>query len=215
MLQYLFSNPISFLIWAAALLTAVTIHEFAHAWMADRLGDPTARLRGRLTLNPLAHLDPIGTLMLLFFRFGWGKPVPIDPFNLRNPRRDTALISCAGPGSNLILAIFLSILIRSSHLFLGPVSLIIGTIFLPFVLLNVMLAIFNLIPIHPLDGGKILVGLLPEKTGQEIDEFLHRYGLILLLLLIFPFFGSSPVIALISPIISFILTVFLPGTSFI
>ena len=83
MLQYLFSDPQFFTLWIAALLVAVTIHEFAHAWTADRLGDPTARLAGRVTLNPIAHLDPIGTLMILLFRFGWGKPVPFDPFNLR------------------------------------------------------------------------------------------------------------------------------------
>src|SRR4030043_1858383 len=100
MLQYLFTNPFSFAIWAAALLVAVTVHEFAHAWTADHLGDPTARLSGRVTLNPLAHLDPVGPLLPLFLMFtrspivfGWGKPVPFDPFNLRNPRRDSAIIS--------------------------------------------------------------------------------------------------------------------------
>ncbi len=180
--------------------------------MADRLGDPTARLRGRLTLNPFAHLDPIGTLMILLFRFGWGKPVPMDPFNLRNPRRDAALISFAGPASNLILAAILSVFIRLSRLFLGPISFLVETILVPSIFLSVALAIFNLIPIHPLDGGKVLVGLLPKQTSQEVDDFLHRYGLILLLLLIFPFFGISPVIAFILPIINFILGILLPGT---
>jgi len=153
MLQYLFTDPFSFAIWAAALLMAVTVHEFAHAWTADHLGDPTAKLAGRVTFNPLAHLDPIGTLMLLLFRFGWGKPVPIDPFNLRNPRRDAAIISFAGPAANLTLATILSVFIRLSYIFLGPTSILIETVLLPFVFLSVMLAIFNLIPIHPLDGG--------------------------------------------------------------
>src|SRR4030042_6600170 len=103
MLQYLFTNPFSFAIWAAALLVAITIHEFAHAWTADHLGDPTPRLTGRLTLNPLAHLDPIGTLMLLIIRLGWGKPVTVDPFNLRHPKRDMALISLSGAVANFLL----------------------------------------------------------------------------------------------------------------
>src|SRR3989304_9414536 len=100
------------LIWAGALLIAVTIHEFAHAFIADKLGDPTPGMQGRISLNPLRHLDPIGTLMLILFRFGWGKPVPFDPFNLRHPKRDSAIIALAGPVSNIILAIFASFILR-------------------------------------------------------------------------------------------------------
>ncbi len=210
MLQYLFTNPFSFAIWAAALLVAVTVHEFAHAWTADHLGDPTARLAGRVTLNPLAHLDPIGTLMLLIFRFGWGKPVPIDPFNLRNPRRDAAVISFAGPAADLVLALILSLIIRLSHLFLSS-AIIIQTILLPFITLSVILAIFNLIPIHPLDGGKVLIGLLPRENAYKIDIFLNRYGFFILIFLIFPFFGTSPIIAIISPIINLILSLLIPN----
>src|SRR3989344_7675802 len=112
MLPLIFSNPIFLILWAGSLVIAVTIHEFAHAWAAEQLGDPTPRLAGRLTLNPLAHLDPIGTLCLLIFRFGWGKPVPFDPFNLANPRRDSALISLAGPASNIALAVVLSFIMK-------------------------------------------------------------------------------------------------------
>src|SRR3990172_11954241 len=104
MIGELFNNPLSFVFWLLGLTVAITVHEFAHAYAAERLGDPTPRLMGRLTLNPLAHLDPLGTLMLLIARFGWGKPVQFDPFNLRHPRRDSALISLAGPASNLIMA---------------------------------------------------------------------------------------------------------------
>src|SRR3989344_8883223 len=100
MLDFLLTNPVMFIVWAGALVTAITIHEFAHAWMAVYLGDPTPKLQGRLTLNPIAHLDPIGTLMLLLVRFGWGKPVQFDPYNLENPKRDSAIISLAGPGAN-------------------------------------------------------------------------------------------------------------------
>jgi len=201
MLSFLFSDPALFLIWGAALLVAITIHEFSHAWMANRLGDPTPRLQGRLTLNPLAHLDPVGTLMLLLVRIGWGKPVQFDPYNLKNPKKDAALISLAGPASNIILAAVLAIILRLTQ----------SPIIAPFILLNVVLAIFNLVPIHPLDGGKILVGLLPDKDARQVDLFLNRYGLIILLLIIFPWAGVSPVFLLISPIINLFLNLFIPG----
>src|SRR3989339_185985 len=112
MIENLISSPLSFLASLLAIVIAISIHEFSHALAADRLGDPTPRLQGRLTINPLAHLDPIGTLMLILFRFGWGKPVQFDQFNLRNPRRDTMLISIAGPTSNLLTAVLAAILLR-------------------------------------------------------------------------------------------------------
>ncbi len=201
-------------------LLSLSIHESAHAYVADRLGDPTARLRGRVTLNPLAHLDPVGTLLPLFLIFtgspivfGWGKPVPFDPYNLRNPRRDSAIISVSGPASNLVIAIFLSILIRLSHYFLSPaIGFNVELILTPLVTLNVMWALFNLIPIHPLDGGKVLVGILPREAAYKVDDFLNRYGLMILILLIFPFFGSSLLITLLLPLIRLILAILLPGT---
>lgn len=215
MIDYLLSNPFSFVLWAGALLLAITVHEYAHAWMADRLGDPTARLAGRLTLNPLAHLDPLGTLMLLLFRFGWGKPVPFDPYNLRDPRRDAALISFAGPASNLILATTLAILIRLGHLVLGSPAYILELVLTPAIALSVMLAVFNLLPVHPLDGGKILVGILPWDLAAKWEGILEQYGIIIIIFLLFPFFGVSPIALIISPIISLILTILLPGTPLI
>lgn len=203
--------------WIVAFLTAITVHEAAHAWMADRLGDPTGRLMGRLSLNPIVHYDPVGTTMLLVLvllraiglpviPFGWAKPVQFDPYNLRNPRRDSAFISLAGPVSNLLFATLCGVLLR----FLGPYSFM---IFYPIISLNVVLAIFNLIPIHPLDGGKIFVGFLPKKDAYEADRFLARFGPLILFFLIFPSVGgTSPVFAVLSPIISFIINLLIPGS---
>jgi Zn-dependent protease len=205
--------------WIFALLIALTVHEAAHAWMADRLGDPTARLMGRLSLNPLVHYDTVGTTILLVssilaavgthvFPFGWAKPVQFDPYNLQNPRRDSAMISLAGPASNLLFALIASILFR----LIGPMSIISQNFLIPLIELCVSLAIFNLVPIHPLDGGKIFIGLLPERDAAEADLFLRRYGTLLLFFLIFPVVGgTSPVFLVISPVIRFIISLLLPG----
>ncbi len=226
MIQYLFSNsligllfknPFFFAIFVIAILVVISIHEFAHAWAADRLGDPSARNAGRLTLNPLAHLDPIGTIMILFLGFGWGKPVPFDDFNLRNPRKDAALISFAGPAANFILAILLSIIIRVLYLTMGPDTSLIKNleqILMPFINLAVLIGIFNLIPIHPLDGGKILIGLLPQKIAYQWDAVMKRYGFILILILIFPIFGFS-LFSVIFLIRNAILALLLPGAPLI
>lgn len=197
MISTLFQSPFVFFLTAIGLILAITIHEYSHALAADRLGDPTARSQGRLSLNPIRHLDPIGTLLLFIAGFGWGKPVQFDPYNLEQPRRDAALISFAGPLSNLVLAFILTI----AGKFLAP------TIFpflLPLIYINVGLAVFNLVPVHPLDGAKILIGLLPRDLAYEFDSIMSRYGTLLLILLIFPFFGTSPVLAIITPIIGWI-----------
>lgn len=202
MLALLFSNPLAFVIAFSGLVIALTIHEFAHAWVADKLGDPTPRYQGRVTLDPRAHLDPLGTLALLLVRFGWGKPVQFDPYNLAHPIRDTALIALAGPLINLVFASFLGIAIQLNLIPFLWLNLALAQV----VIINVYLAIFNLVPVHPLDGSKILMAILPPDTAQEYEEFMHRYGIFVLLLLIFPWGnGASPISRLISPVIEFVI----------
>jgi Zn-dependent protease len=207
-------NPLLFVFSLIAIVIAITVHEFAHAYAADRLGDPTPGLQGRVTLNPLAHLDPLGSLMLLFIGFGWGKPVQFDPFNLRHPRRDAAIISFAGPLSNIVMAIIASV---AMHLFiLNPTfpALILGFL-ASFITINIALAVFNLIPVHPLDGFKIVGGLLDEEQARHWYE-LERYGFVFLLVLLLPIAnGSSPISQLISPIIRFLVNILLPSVPFV
>lgn len=217
---------ISLVSWIVAFAIAITVHEAAHAFMADRLGDPTARLMGRLSLNPSVHYDPVGTTLLLVLvvmraigipviPFGWAKPVPFDPYNLKNPRRDAAMISLAGPMSNFIVAVLFSIILRITIFPLSVYSYLFVFIY-PIIILNIILGLFNLIPVHPLDGGKIFVGLLPADQADEADMFLRRYGIIILFLLIFPSFGgTSPLFAILGPLIDFILTILVPGNFYI
>lgn len=217
---------LSLVAWILAFLVTITVHEAAHAWMADRLGDPTARMMGRLSLNPLVHYDRVGTTLLLVLvvlraigipviPFGWAKPVQFDPYNLKNPRRDAALISLSGPLANIFLAIILSIILRFTSSPFSPLSFL-PILLYPAIALNVILAIFNLIPIHPLDGGKIFIGILPASEARDADNFLKRYGLIILLFLIFPTIGgSSPIFLVISPFIDFILNILIPGNPII
>lgn len=209
----------SIVLLIVGFLISLSVHEAVHAWVSDRLGDPTARLAGRVTLNPLAHLDPVGTLLPLFlmlsgspFIFGWGKPVPFDPFNLRNPRRDSALIAFSGPAANLAFATLLAVSIRFFHLISIQMGFNLEYVLSPVIVLNVMWALFNLIPVHPLDGGKVLIGILPKENAYKVDEFLNRYGFLLVLLLIFPFLGFSPAVTVISPIARAILAILLPGS---
>jgi Zn-dependent protease len=206
MISILFSaGLLPFVILFGSLVISIAVHEFAHALAADKLGDPTPRIQGRLTLDPRAHLDPLGTLAILLTWFGWGKPVQFDPYNLKDPRRDAAVIGLAGPASNIILASILAIILR-----LLPYSLLIFVIFSSIIRLNVILAIFNLIPIHPLDGGKILVGFLPRDLANEWNAILSQYGFIILLFLIFPFAGTPPISYLLSPILNTVLGILIP-----
>ena len=211
MINYLFTNPLLFFVYIIALLVAIAVHEFSHALAADYLGDPTARLAGRLKLNPLVHIDGMGLLFLLFFGFGWGKPVGFDPYNLKNPRKDAAIISLAGPFSNFVLASLLSISLRLLTLFKLSSLLTVGYfILIPIISLNVILGVFNLLPIHPLDGFKIMGGLLSDEKAREWYQ-LERYGMIFLIILIFPFARGSMLNIIIRPVISFILNLLIPS----
>ena len=169
------------------VLISLTIHEAAHAWTADRLGDPTARVLGRVSLNPLVHIDPIGTLLLPILAavshlpiIGWAKPVPVSMRNLRDPRRDFMIVAAAGPISNLLQAIGAALLLRGADatLHAGVPGWGAGVLTLA-VEINLLLAFFNLIPVPPLDGGNVLLGLLPPRAAAMYAQ-VRRYGFILL-----------------------------------
>lgn len=203
MLTTFFTNPLSAIIFVVLLFLTIAVHEYAHAKTADYLGDPTPRLSGRLTLNPLVHLDPYGLLFLFFVGFGWGRPVPIDPFNLKNPRRDSALISLAGPLSNFILALISSLLLRLFNYFDLSIISTIGLLILPsFIFINLILGFFNLLPFSPLDGFKIVSGFLPEKQAREWHQ-LERFGFIFLILFIFPLGQKSMLDLFLRPLVNF------------
>ena len=201
-------NPDRLITLAILFLTSMPIHEWAHAWAAYQMGDDTAALRGRLTLNPLAHLDPIGTLSLVFFGFGWGKPVPVSPYRLRGNRRSSwALVSVAGPFSNLVLAMLAAIPFRMGWLSLyeGGSSIIsLEGILLDFVLINLSLMLFNLIPIPPLDGSRVLAWLLPSRWASALEQ-LERFGGAGLMLVLYLLSRFGILGILINPIMNFML----------
>jgi Zn-dependent protease len=174
------------------LIFSLTIHEAAHAWSASRLGDDTARRLGRVSLNPVVHVDPIGTLLLPIIAMlsnapliGWAKPTPVRVGNLRHPRRDSILVTAAGPLSNLLIAIAAAFLLRAMSSVLSPASNVdvvhpLATIASQALALNVLLAVFNLVPIPPLDGGQILMALLPPHVAMRFG-FLYEYGFLILM----------------------------------
>ncbi|MCK5682212.1 site-2 protease family protein [bacterium] len=179
------------IIYAVPILFGLTVHEYAHGLMADRLGDSTPRDMGRLTLNPLSHLDPIGTLVFFVTQaFGWAKPISINPDNLASPRRYMMWIALAGPLANFLLSLFCALLYHFLN-FLAIAKLIsAGWLFIPIqqmlaagVVVNISLGLINLIPIPPLDGGRILAGILPEKASGILSK-IDSYGAILLIILV-------------------------------
>lgn len=202
------------LLVAPPILLALTFHEYAHAYVANKYGDDTAKQRGRLTLNPLAHLDPFGTIMIFIVHFGWAKPVPVNPQKLRNPKKDMLWISAAGPLSNMVLALMSGILLRLIFSIVGApdkhsiIGLLVFMVFMS-LQINLALAIFNVLPIAPLDGSKILFGLLPAKHEHAI-LFLQRYGpFILIGLIIFGRATGVPILGgLIWPFVGFFTKIF-------
>jgi Zn-dependent protease len=196
---------------APAFLLAITVHECAHAWMANRMGDPTARDMGRLTLNPLPHLDLFGTIAILVLGFGWAKPVMVNPLNLKNPRRDNLWISLAGPVSNLLSALILGMLFRAGERFLGlshSGELILLMLLLA-VRLNIILAVFNLLPIPPLDGYHILEGLVSHRIYLRLQQFERAGSMVLLGLVLISSFARVNIFgAIFNPFLAIFGTIF-------
>lgn len=172
------------------MILAITVHETAHGWVAKKFGDNTASMQGRLTLNPIKHIDLIGTVVIPFltyftgFIFGWAKPVPVDARNFKNPRRDMAIVALAGPVSNLLMAIGWALLIYLVGANDGIVSLALAKAAETGIYINLSLAILNLLPIPPLDGSRILTGILPPRLAWQYNQ-LERYGFIILLVLLY------------------------------
>lgn len=189
-----------------ALLVGLTFHEYAHALVAYKLGDPTAKNMGRLTINPIKHLDPLGTIFLLVFRFGWAKPVPVNPLHFRGDRQKGMLwVSLAGPGSNLVMALITAVIWK----LVEPQNPIVGAVLLNIFYINLILAVFNIIPVPPLDGSKILAGVLPRSYSHVIYS-LEKYGyVVLLLLMLFGIVGRvlMPVVQLLAALITGVLGV--------
>ena len=195
LLSLLDINAAQIFIALVVLLFSLTVHEMSHAWTADRLGDPTARLLGRVSLNPLVHADPIGTILFPLIAMvsgapliGWAKPVPVNMRHLRHPRRDYVLVAAAGPASNLVLAFaasIVSLLLPVTPQTIGEpnVTVPLATLLGQLLRLNVLLAVFNMVPIPPLDGGNVLAGLLPRPLAASFNQ-LRPYGFILLYALI-------------------------------
>jgi len=198
-------------VWALPVLFAITMHEVAHGWVANKLGDGTARMLGRLTLNPIKHIDPIGTILVPLamvllqtgFIFGWAKPVPVNTRNFKKPRKDMAIVAVAGPLANLAMAIFWFFVYKFSVSTLGDSSIGHGIMEMgrAGIIINLVLFVFNLLPIPPLDGGRVLSGFVPATVSDLLDK-IEPYGFFIVIGLLY--FGVLNVI--LDPVISFFMS---------
>ncbi len=201
------NNPFAVVLYLLAIVIAVSVHEYFHARVADELGDPTPDLAGRLTLDPRAHLDLMGSLLFILVGFGWGKPVPFDPYNFTYRRRGIAMVALAGPVSNFVMAVISAGLLWGLGALggLGTVGLVVKIFMVQFISVNVILGIFNLLPFAPLDGFKIVYGFLPEDQADEWES-LERYGIFFLIAFLLPFAGGRSMMDIvIYPVISGVL----------
>ena len=202
----LFNLPVQILVLLIpSLMFSLSFHEFSHAWMAKKCGDNTAANLGRLSLNPLAHLDPIGSLMILFVGFGWAKPVPVNSLSLNNPRKDMMKIAAAGPASNVLLALIASLIFRASNI----IDINLDYLLFYFIQINISLAVFNMIPISPLDGSQIFTGYL-SKNNPDLAQKIQSYGPQFLFgLILFGYItGISIIWLFISPIVKVFMYIF-------
>jgi Zn-dependent protease len=205
LIRLLFTNPVAFFLLIIPLLYSIIIHELAHGWVAEKMGDSTARWLGRLSLNPLKHLDPIGTLMLFIFGFGWAKPVPVNFNNLHDPRKGMILVSAAGIVANTLLAFVALFLLRVVN---PPPFGVTSTFLIYMAQINIILASFNLIPIPPLDGSKILMGFSSTRFQYTLAQ-LEPYGFFIIIGLLY--LGIlDPLITLFQWIITSIISLLLP-----
>jgi Zn-dependent protease len=214
------TEVVLFIIRMAVLVVAITVHEFAHAFSADRLGDDTPRRQGRISLLPPDHLDPLGTIMMALsswfgFGIGWGKPVLTNPRNFRNPRRDQGIVAIAGPASNILQAVLFALVVRVAGGAMrdetGFLSTF-GLFLLTGVTINLALAFFNLLPITPLDGSWVTTALLPHELAMRYQDWMARYGPIVFLLLIFVF--RDFVGAVIGPPVHYLQRILLQGAAY-
>jgi Zn-dependent protease len=213
-------------VWALPIIFAITLHEAAHGWMADKLGDPTARMLGRISINPIRHIDPLGTIILpglllltAGFAFGYAKPVPVNFRKLRNPRRDMVLVAAAGPGANLLMALVAALLLHLLPLLPDQAGQWLGENCVNAILVNAVLGVFNMIPLPPLDGGRVAVGVLPNALAYPLSRvepygMLIIFGAVFLVPLIAQQFGMAfnPVFDLIAPVINGVVRLLLSFT---
>ncbi len=204
LLGYLSNILFKIIYYAPLLIISITVHEFAHAKTAQKLGDPTAAMAGRVSLNPLRHLDPIGSLCMLFFGFGWGKPVPVAVLNFKNPKRGSALVALAGPVSNLIMACLWGLLLGALYPIL-PYGGYFRQLLVIAVQLNCVLCVFNLLPITPLDGSRILALVLPNKIYYKMLKYERVFFIILVVLML---------LNILNPVIQFLASGLLYGIDY-